>query len=81
MKKTILFGLIILLAACTRQQLPHEQLLSQSWVLSGDTLDIHIPVEVPSVVQQNLYDAGLIPHPYYGTVEEDLLWISDHPWT
>ena len=81
MKKTILFGLIILLAACTRQQLPNEQLLSQGWVLSGDTLDINIPVEVPSVVQQNLYDAGLIPHPYYGTVEEDLLWISDHPWT
>lgn len=80
MKKTILFGLIILLAACTRQQLPHEQLLSQGWVLSDDTLDIHIPVEVPSVVQQNLYDDGLIPHPYYGTVEEDLLWISDHPW-
>lgn len=35
---------------------------------------------MPSVVQQSLYDAGLITHPYLGTVENDLLWISEHPW-
>ena len=43
-------------------------------------MDINLPVAVPSVVQQNLYDAGLIPHPYLGVVENELLWISDHPW-
>jgi beta-mannosidase len=37
-------------------------------------------VDVPSVVQQSLYENGLIPHPYLGTVENQLLWISDHPW-
>lgn len=35
---------------------------------------------MPSVVQTDLYDAGLIPHPYLGTVEHDLLWVSRHPW-
>ncbi|MBR4391968.1 MAG: glycoside hydrolase family 2 protein [Bacteroidales bacterium] len=59
-----------------------EQSLSQGWTLTGDTLDIRdMPVTMPSVVQQNLYEAGLVPHPYSDTVENSLLWVSDHPWT
>ena len=74
-------SLILALSACTHSSIV-EQNLSQGWTLTGDTLNIReLPVNVPSVVQQNLYDAGLIPHPYLGTVENDLLWISDHPWT
>ena len=57
-----------------------EQSLNQGWTLTGDTLNINMQVDVPSVVQQSLYENGLIPHPYLGTVENDLLWISDHPW-
>ena len=81
--KRILFSLVVLfaLSACSQRQPVVEQPLSQNWTLTGDTLSINLDVTVPSVVQQNLYDAGLIPHPYLGTVEEDLLWISDHPWT
>ena len=64
------------------------QLLNQGWTLTGDTLNINMQVDVPSVVQQSLYENGLIdsvecsafPHPYLGTVENQLLWISDHPW-
>lgn len=56
------------------------QSLNQGWTLTGDTLDINMQVDVPSVVQQSLYENGIIPHPYLGTVENDLLWISDHPW-
>ena len=77
----IVLSLILLLVSCSNRQNVMEQSLSQNWTLSGDTLNINLPVTVPSVVQQNLYDAGLIPHPYLGTVEEELLWISDHPWT
>ena len=74
--------LALLMASCTQHQPIIEQSLSQGWTLSGDTLDIKaLPVKVPSVVQQNLYEAALIPHPYHGIVENDLLWISDHPWT
>ena len=58
-----------------------EQTLSQGWSLTGDTLAVNLKVSVPSVVQQSLYDADLIPHPYLGVVEDELLWISDHPWT
>ena len=56
------------------------QNLNQGWTLMGDTLNINMQVYIPSVVQQSLYENGLIPHPYLGTVENDLLWISDHPW-
>ncbi len=73
--------LALLTAACTHQQSVVEQSLNEGWTLTGDTLDINLTVGVPSVVQQNLYEAGLIPHPYQGTVENDLLWVSDHPWT
>ena len=57
-----------------------EQSLNQGWTLTGDTLSIKMQVDVPSVVQQSLYENGVIPHPYLGTVENELLWISDHVW-
>ena len=74
--------LALLMASCTHHQPVVEQYLNEGWTLTGDTLDIKaLPVTVPFVVQQNLYEAGLIPHPYHGIVEDDLLWISDHPWS
>jgi len=83
MKKPLpLILLIIAFSACQQVEKPTiiEQSLNQGWTLTGDTLNINMQVDVPSVVQQSLYENGLIPHPYLGTVENDLLWISDHPW-
>ena len=83
MKKIFpLILLILVFSACKQVEKPNviEQSLNQGWTLTGDTLDINMQVDVPSVVQQSLYENGLIPHPYLGTVENDLLWISDHPW-
>ena len=72
----------VVLVGCQKVEKPNviEQSLNQGWTLTGDTLNINMQVDVPSVVQQSLYENGLIPHPYLGTVENDLLWISDHPW-
>ena len=83
MKKLLpLTLLIIAFTACQQVEKPNviEQSLNQGWTLTGDTLDINMQVDVPSVVQQSLYENGIIPHPYLGTVENQLLWISDHPW-
>ncbi len=83
MKKLLpLILLIIAFSACQKTEKSNVvvQSLNQGWTLMGDTLDINMQVDVPSVVQQSLYDNGLIPHPYLGTVENQLLWISDHPW-
>lgn len=83
MKKLLpLILLVFAFSACQQVEKQNVvvQLLNQGWTLSGDTLDINMQVDVPSVVQQSLYENGLIPHPYLGTVENQLLWISDHPW-
>ncbi|MBQ6308000.1 MAG: glycoside hydrolase family 2 protein [Bacteroidales bacterium] len=83
MKKLLpLILLIIAFTACQQVEKPNVivQSLNQGWTLTGDTLDINMQVDVPSVVQQSLYENGVIPHPYLGTVENQLLWISDHPW-
>ena len=82
--KKVLYCLIALtvFVGCQQVEKPNVvvQSLNQGWTLTGDTLDINMRADVPSVVQQSLYENGLIPHPYLGTVENDLLWISDHPW-
>ena len=83
MKKLLpLILLAFAFSACQQSEKPNVivQLLNQGWTLTGDTLDINMQVDVPSVVQQSLYENGVIPHPYLGTVENQLLWISDHPW-
>ena len=73
--------MLFLWVSCGHRPSVIEQSLCQGWTLTGDTLNIkELPVSVPSVVQQSLYEAGRISHPYEGTVENDLLWISDHPW-
>ena len=82
--KKVLFYFLALTVLVGCQQVEKQnvvvQLLNQGWTLTGDTLNINMQVDVPSVVQQSLYENGLIPHPYLGTVENQLLWISDHPW-
>lgn len=82
--KKVLFCLIALtvLVGCQKVEKPNvvAQSLDQGWTLTGDTLSINMQVDVPSVVQQSLCENGLISHPYLGAVENDLLWISEHPW-
>ena len=83
MKKVlVLLSLVAFLVVCQKAESQNviEKSLNQGWTLTGDTLDINMQVDVPSVVQQSLYENGIIPHPYLGTVENDLLWISDHNW-
>ena len=83
MKKILpLIILVLAFLGCQKVEKPNviEQSLNQGWTLTSDTLDINMQVDVPSVVQQSLYENGLIPHPYLGTVENELLWISDHLW-
>ena len=83
MKKILpLIVFVLTFAACQKAEKPTviEQSLNEGWTLTGDTLNINMQVDVPSVVQQSLYEKGIIPNPYLGTVENDLLWISDHPW-
>ena len=56
------------------------QSLNKGWNLKTDTLNIDLQVVIPSVIQADLFENGLIPHPYYGKVEQDLQWIPQQTW-
>ena len=39
-----------------------------------------VAVEIPSMVQRDLLHQGLIPHPFVGTSEDSIQWVSDREW-
>lgn len=39
-----------------------------------------LEVHMPSMVQRELLSAGRIPHPFVGTGEDSIQWISDRSW-
>ena len=59
---------------------PFIQDLNDSWNVTTDTLDINMQVDVPSVIIADMYENGLIPHPYYSDVEPQLQWIPQREW-
>ena len=56
------------------------QPLNNGWNLKTDTLSIDLQVEIPSVVQADLYKNGIIPHPYTENIEPELQWIPQRVW-
>lgn len=83
MKKVfvILAPLVLLvLFACSSKQ-NDIQSLNQGWNLKTDTLNINLQVNIPSEAHADLYENGLIPHPYgEGDEEKQLQWIPQHQW-
>lgn len=43
--------------------------------------DIDIPIALPGDVHSALLAAGLIPDPYFGTNEMDIMWVNKTPWS
>lgn len=39
-----------------------------------------VAVEIPFMVQRDLLRQGLIPHPFVGTSEDSIQWVSDREW-
>ena len=81
MKKILLVLLPFLFVACKSNNHEDFQSLNQGWNLKTDTLDINLQVDLPSEAHADLYSAGLIPHPYGESDEEQQLqWIPQHQW-
>ncbi len=80
MKKLIFFLIPLILSSCIGKNHFSYQSLNFGWNLQTDTLSIDLQVDIPSVVQADLYENGLIPHPYLGKVEQDLQWIPQQIW-
>lgn len=78
--KILLISLSLTTISCTRDNHDVSQCLNDGWNLKTDTLGIDLQVDLPSVVQADLYENDLIPHPYLGKVEKDLHWIPQRQW-
>ena len=77
----ILMSLFLFVSCGEKRTNPLIQNLDKSWTVTTDTLNIKMQVDVPSVIQADMYEDGLIPHPYKSNVESQLLWIPQHEWT
>ena len=76
----ILMSLFLFVSCGEKRTNPLIQNLDKSWTVTTDTLNIKMQVDVPSVIQADMYENGLIPHPYKSNVEPQLLWIPQHEW-
>lgn len=52
-----------------------------NWTLSSSFYDISVPGSVPSQAHLDLYEAGVIPDPYFGLGDFDLRWVAETNWT
>ena len=80
LSKIFVVALTLLMMSCVKFSNTATQSLNEGWNLKTDTLNINLQVDVPSVVQTDLFESGLIPHPYLGKVEQDLQWIPQRSW-
>ncbi len=54
--------------------------LRGSWQLRQSGEDQVIPAQVPGGVHTDLLAQGLIPDPFYGTNELDVMWVAERDW-
>ncbi len=54
--------------------------LAGHWELSDASGEFTVPMTVPGDGISALFDAGVIPDPYWGRNEYDLRWIADRDW-
>ena len=76
----VVASLLMMLSCGDKHANPLIQNLNDSWNVTTDTLEINMQVDVPSVIIADMYEEGLIPHPYYSDVEPSLLWIPQREW-
>ncbi len=76
----VVAALLMLFSCAEKHANPLIQTLNESWKVTTDTLDINMQVDVPSVIIADMYEEGLIPHPYYSDVETSLHWIPQREW-
>lgn len=55
--------------------------LNTDWTLTDGSSAYTCPITFPNDGISALYDAGLIPDPYFGKNELDLRWICERDWT
>lgn len=81
--KYLLMYSILSLVACTADKkipTPQEIDLNGAWQFRQVGKTSWVKATIPSVVQLDLLNAGLIEDPFYGTNEEQIAWIELENW-
>ena len=83
MKKSFLSVVLLMsmLLSCvqSKKDLEYNYLLNH-WEFSQEGDSIWKPATIPGTVQTDLINLGEIPHPFIGTNEDSIQWISETNW-
>ncbi len=80
-RNLLFIAVFLMLFSCAEKHSnPLIQELNDSWNVTTDTLNINMEVDVPSVIIADMYENGLIPHPYQSNIETQLHWIPQREW-
>ena len=84
MKKSFISIVLVLLLVLSCKQ-PKKDLeynyLLNNWKFSQEGDSIWKPASIPGTVQTDLLNLGEIPHPFIGTNEDSIQWISKKNWS
>lgn len=79
LRNFILFCLFILSAQLLSQKVVVP--IAENWQFSEIGKNQWLPTQIPNSIHTDLFENGLIPHPFIGDNEKDLQWIADRYWT
>ena len=83
MKFSFFIGVFILVAfsSCkeSKNDIEHQYLL-KNWTFSQEGDSLSMPANIPGTVQTDLLSLNKIPHPFIGTNEDFIQWISEKNW-
>jgi len=79
LRNFILFCLFILSTQLFSQKVVVP--IAENWQFSETGKDQWHPTQIPNSIHTDLFENGLIPHPFVGDNEKDLQWIADRYWT
>ena len=76
----VLVSLLVLSCKQPKKDLEYNYLLN-NWKFSQEGDSIWKPASIPGTVQTDLLNLGEIPHPFIGTNEDSIQWISKKNWS
>ena len=76
----VLLSLLVLSCKQPKKDLEYNYLLN-NWKFSQEGDSIWKPASIPGTVQTDLLNISEIPHPFIGTNEDSIQWISTKNWS
>jgi beta-mannosidase len=83
MKFSFFIGVFILVAFSSCKESKNDieyQYLLKNWTFSQEGGSLSMPANIPGTVQTDLLSLNKIPHPFLGTNEDFIQWISKKNW-